>query len=215
MTRMLERWALLLAAMPLLVICARAVAEDPAPPKQAPEPEAQVLIPRAARHGGWGGPVVQVSTVRDQTAVLVGGRGGWIVDRRFTIGGGGFGLVNEIPAPPEAHGTAEQLDLKMGYGGGWVEYTFAPLRLLHVSIGALVGGGELSLAYRGGGAFGSRNDGFFVAEPAIVAELNLATSVRVDVGAAYRWIEGVEMEGLSRSDVAGLSVVAAVKFGKF
>lgn len=52
-------------------------------------------------------------------------------------------------------------------------------------------------------------------EPAVVAELNLAEHVRVNLGAAYRWIPGAHMAGLSYSDVAGFSVVAAVKFGKF
>ncbi len=66
-----------------------------------------------------------------------------------------------------------------------------------------------------GGSYGSGSDDFFVAEPAVVAELNVATHVRANVGAAYRWIVGANMPGLSRSDVGGFSVVAALKFGKF
>jgi hypothetical protein len=212
MARPIRRAALIALA---LALCPRARAQDAGPPKEAAEPQAEVLISKGARHGGWGAPLVMVSTVRDEAAVFVGGRGGWLLDGRFTIGGGGVGLANDIPAPPGAGGATEQLELEMGYGGLWVEYTFAPLRLLHVSIGTLVGGGGLSLAFRDGGAYGAGEDGFFVAEPMVVAELNLATFVRVDLGAAYRWIEGAEMQGLSRSDVSGPSLVAAVKFGSF
>jgi hypothetical protein len=47
-------------------------------------------------------------------------------------------------------GPGEDLDLKMGYGGAWLEYTVSPVRLLHVSVGALVVGGSVSLAFRDG-----------------------------------------------------------------
>lgn len=199
----------------LLVVSPPALAQGAEAAKEPAEPEPEVLVGKGARNGGWGGPVVQISTLRDRAAVFVGGRGGWLVDGRLTIGGAGFGLANRIPAPAEVEGPGEELDLEMGYGGAWIEYTISPLRLLHVSVGTLVGGGGLSLAWRDGGSYGSRSDGFFVAEPAVIAELNLAKHVRANVGAAYRWIVGADMQGLSYRDVAAFSVVAALKFGKF
>jgi hypothetical protein len=198
------------------ILSAPAFAAEPGAGKPGPEPEAEVLIPRSARHGGWGAPVMHVSSVRDRAAVLVGGRGGWLLDGRLTLGGGGMGLASEIAAPAAAQVPGERrLDLAMGYGGGWIEYTFSPLRLVHVSVGALVGGGGVSLKFRHGGSYGSGSDGFFVAEPTVAAELNLARLVRLDLGVAYRWIVGADMPGLSSSDVAGVSGVVALKFGKF
>lgn len=199
----------------LLVSSPPALGQSADPPRTDPEPEPEVLIGNGVRHGGWGAPVVHVSTVRDRTAVFVGGRGGWLLDGRFTIGGGGFGLASQIRAPTAVQVASEPLDLQMGYGGAWLEYTFTPSRLLHVSVGTLLGGGELSLAFRHGGSYGSRSDAFFVAEPAVVGELNLVRWARLDLGIAYRAIAGVNMEGLSYSDVAGFSAVAALKFGKF
>lgn len=209
MSHAIERCALAL----MMVMPSPLLAQQAEPAAQEPEPE--VLIPRGARHGGWGAPVVQISTVRDRTATFVGGRGGWLLDGRLTIGGGGFGLVSRIPAPPEARPAGEDLDLQMGYGGGWLEYTLSPLRLLHLSFGALIGGGSVSLTWHDGGSYGSGSDGFFVAEPVAAAELNLTRFARLDVGVAYRWIVGADMKGLSNSDLAGFSVLAAMKFGKF
>lgn len=211
MRRLIECCVLL----PLLVLSSPALAQGADAPKDTQEAEPEVLIKKTARHGGWGGPVVHISTVRDRAAVFLGGRGGWLLDGRFTIGGGGFGLTNRIPAPPAVEGPGEDLELKMGYGGAWLEYTASPVRLLHVSVGALVGGGSVSLAFRDGGSYGSRSDDFFITEPAIVGELNLARAVRLDLGVAYRWIVGADMDGLSYSDVAGFSAVAMLKFGKF
>jgi hypothetical protein len=200
----------------VLAVSPPALAQDGgAPPESPKEPEPEVLIKKGVRHGGWGGPVMHVSSLRDRAAVFVGGRGGWLIDGRFTIGGGGFGLTNRIPAPGGVGRPGESLDLQMGYGGGWLEYTFRPLKLVHLSAGLLIGGGEFSLRFRHGGAYGSGNDGFFILEPALMAELNLAKVVRADVGVAYRWIAGADMGDLSYSDVSGPSAVVAFKFGKF
>jgi hypothetical protein len=200
----------------LVVLSSPVGAEEGGAGKPSPEPEAEVLIPKSSRSGGWGAPVVHVTTIRDRAAVLVGGRGGWLLDGRLTIGGGGFGLASEIAAPPAAQVAGErQLDLELGYGGAWLEYTFAPLKLLHLSVGALVGGGSVGLKFRHGGSYGSGNDGFFVMEPVALAELNLASFARLDLGVAYRWIVGADMPGLSYSDVAGFSGLVAVKFGWF
>jgi hypothetical protein len=212
MMRSTRLWAL----ASLVVLSAPAAAEEGGAGKPPAAPEAEVLIPGTAHHGGWGAPVVHVSTIRDRAAVLVGGRGGWLLDRRLTLGGGGFGLATEIAAPAAAQVPGErQLDLALGYGGGWIEYTFSPLRLLHVSVGTLIGGGGVSLKFRHGGSYGSGSDGFFVTEPTVTAELNLARFLRLDLGVAYRWIVGADMPGLAYSDVAGFSGVLALKFGKF
>jgi hypothetical protein len=207
--------AALAASAPARAHGAAPPAEPSGAPAQPAEAEPEVLIPKSARHGWWGAPVVQVSTVRDRAAVFVGGRGGWLLGGRLTLGGGGFGLATRIPAPRGAGRSGENLDLGMGYGGGWLEYTFSPSRLVHVSVGTLVGGGALSLEWHDGGSYDGGGDGFFVAEPAVLAELNVAGSVRLDVGAAYRRVFGASVAGLSNSDVSGVSAVLAVKFGRF
>jgi hypothetical protein len=205
-------------AFPLSLVLALSVASAARagePPKPAPETEPEVLIPKGARQGGWGGPAVEIGEVRDRTAVYVGGRGGWLVDGRFTLGIGGFGLASDIPAPTPAPQPGQELDLSMGYGGAWLEYTFRPAKLLHLSVGTLVGGGGLSLVFHHGGDLDGDDDGFFVAEPAVAAELNLTSFMRVDLGVAYRFVAGVDLPGLSDSDVGGVSGVAVLKFGKF
>jgi hypothetical protein len=207
----LVRWSLL----PLLWFASSALAQDAGAPQKPETEQPEVLISGKVRHGGWGAPVVQISTVRDRAAVFVGGRGGWLINGRFTIGGGGFGLVSDIPAPDAAQPAGASLDLEMGYGGLWLEYTLAPARLLHVSIGTLIGGGGLTLTHHDGGSFDGSTDSFFVLEPAVVAELNVASFVRADLGVAYRAISGVNMGGLSYADVSGFSGVVLVKFGKF
>jgi hypothetical protein len=186
--------------------------EPPAPPQPAQPEEAEVLIPPDAESGGWGAPIVQLSRVRDRAAVLAGGRGGWLIARRLTIGGGGCGLVTRIPAPPALQSAAGDNHLQLGYGGLWLEYAVQPLRFVHFTFGTLIGGGGLVLQENGSTL---RDDQFFVLEPTAAVELNVSRSVRADLGVAYRWIVGARMPGVSQADVSGVSLVAVVKFGTF
>ena len=179
------------------------------------EPEPEVLVRPGTRHGGWGGPVVMISRLADRDAVLVGGRGGWIVDGRATVGLAGFGVANDVRAPRALQPETGTNDLELGYGGLWLEYTVRPLRLVHVSFGALVGGGGIQLVRRDGGDVGP-DDAFFVVEPTAEVELNLARSVRADVGVSYRWVNGVGLgRTLDDGDVRAFGVSLGLKFGSF
>src|SRR3989339_1042733 len=52
--------------------------------------------------GGFGGPEIKLSTLYDKSALMIGGKGGWIINHKFSIGGGGYGQVLDISAPKEA-----------------------------------------------------------------------------------------------------------------
>lgn len=204
-------------AVALVVLAGAAAARaDEESGRGRSEREPEVLVRPEARHGGWGAPVVTFSEVRDRDAVFVGGRGGWILDGRLTIGGGGFGLVNEIAAPqalqPALGGTN---DLEVGYGGLWLEYTILPLRLVHLTLGTLIGGGGISLVRRDGGDEGL-DDGFFVVEPVAALELNVARPVRADLAVTYRWVAGVDLGGaVGEDDLRAFGVSFLLKLGSF
>jgi hypothetical protein len=70
-------------------------------------------------HGGFGGPVFKYAQIKGEPAILVGGRGGWILNHTFIIGGGGYGLANDIKANNPliiAPGITKPY-LNFGYGG--------------------------------------------------------------------------------------------------
>lgn len=65
--------------------------------------------------GGFGGPVVKYTSIYNQKALMVGGRGGWIINHSFVIGGGGYGVVTEVDAPSGVLPLEGALDIKFGY----------------------------------------------------------------------------------------------------
>ena len=175
-------------------------------------------------HGGFGAPVVKYTEIKGEPGLLVGGRGGWIINHTFVIGGGGYGLVNDIEANNYlTYAPWENKPfLNFGYGGLELEYISQSNNLMHFSVYTLVGAGGVS--YRnslwdnnedGWNNWSSPSDAFFVFEPAANAELNVIDFFRINAGVSYRFISGVNFDNLKTSDLGGLSAVLTLKFGKF
>lgn len=175
-------------------------------------------------NGGFGGPVIKYTSIKGETGILVGGRGGWIINHSFVIGGGGYGLVNNIKALMPVHidqfGRLHTPYINFGYGGVELEYIIQSDRLLHFSLYTLIGGGTIS--YRDGlwgdnnsGEWDTPEDAFFVLEPQINVELNVVSFMRINAGAGYRFISGVELNNLDNGDFSGFSGGLTLKFGSF
>src|SRR3974390_1344606 len=61
-------------------------------------------------HDGFAfAPDVKVTDINHQTGVLVGAYGGWMIDNKLLLGGGGYGLTNG----------SGHTGLGYGGGGGW------------------------------------------------------------------------------------------------
>ena len=175
-------------------------------------------------HGGFGGPVIKYTQVKGEPSVLVGGRGGWIINHTFIIGGGGYGLANDIKANNPliiAPGITKPY-LNFGYGGLELEYIIESDKLLHFSVYSLIGAGSVSYRaelfdHNGSDcdSGGSPNDAFFVFEPAANVELNIVSFLRINAGVSYRFVSGVNFDNLENSDLAGLSANLTLKFGTF
>lgn len=58
-------------------------------------------------------------------------------------------------------------------------------------------------------------DSFVVVEPSFQIELNVTQFLRINVGAGWRFVTGVEKYDLSNSDIGGPSVNFILKFGRF
>jgi hypothetical protein len=168
-------------------------------------------------HGGFGGPVIKFTQIKGEPGVLVGGRGGWIINHTFVIGGGGYGLTNKIEAENQFLGIKPYLNF--GYGGVELEYIMHSDKLIHFTICTLIGGGAVS--YRedlwddSWDDMNSPNDAFFVAEPAVNVELNIISFFRINAGVSYRFISGAGFDDLKNKDLAGVSAVLTLKFGTF
>ncbi len=144
-------------------------------------------------------PELAVTDLGDSTSELAGLQVGVSVDRALYIGVGGRALVNSIDAGPAFK------DVGAGdfwYAGLTVEYTFLSEKLVHGSIGALVGGGKLDVEGEAGGA--KENANLFVAEGGPNLLFNLTQSTELGLGVGYRYVNGSDFAGLESSDLSGV-----------
>ncbi len=177
----------------------------------------QTIFSEEIEHGGYGGPVIKFTSVNDKFGVLVGGHGGWIINHKLVIGGGAYGLVNDID--PYVPRPLYENFLEFGYGGFEVEWVMNSDKLVHFSVHALIGGGGVQ--YRNDAedvTFSDReNDEFFVLEPGATLDLNMTTWFRFSVGASYRFVNGVDSNSdlTSNKDLTGPAAMVMLRFGKF
>lgn len=182
-----------------------------AAPALAQEPE--TLISGGVSHGGFGGPAVRFTRLSDQLGVMVGGHGGWIIGHSFVIGGGGYGLAGNNVDMPYTGIPGGRPYLTFGYAGVELQYIIRPMKLVHYSVSALIGGG--SARCRAGGMWVTGTDDVFIAEPGASVILNLTRSIRLDLGVAYRFASGVDIPWMANEDLSGPSGILAVGFGHF
>jgi len=168
---------------------------------------------------GYGAPIVRFSKIADSYSTLVGGRGGLIINDNFVIGGSGMGLAHprdrDSLSGENYSGNYDRVDF--AYGGGMVEYYFAPKSLFGLSIGATIGGGGLTF-HSSKEAYDDdefSSDVFFVAEPEVNFFINVTKFCRLGAGISYRYVRGIGVDEFDNKDFRGPSIGIIAAFGWF
>lgn len=177
-------------------------------PDHSKSEETETLFSSIRQSGGYGTFVTQFTQIAGKFGVLVGGYGGWFINKSLMLGGGGYGWAN---APGSPDGNILNTGLIFGYGGAVIEYTYQSDKLLHFGLRVLIGAGGVNT----GEFLTSETSGAFVWEPAGFVECNLLSFVRAGFGVNYRFIHGLEISKYGSNDFAGPSAFIQLKFGKF
>jgi len=178
-------------------------------------------------HGGYGALLINYSQFDDKDVVLVGGRGGWIINHGITLGIGGYGFANQISYNDLTLGDQnyDKVFLSGGYGGLLVEPIIFPMKPVHISIPVLIGAG--GAAYVNEAFYNNQNNNqdwnyytiqssaFFVLEPGIEIEFNVVKFMRIGLGGYYRYTSGLNLEKTGEHIMDGFSAGLSLKFGKF
>ncbi|UYQ94285.1 hypothetical protein MKQ68_04160 [Chitinophaga horti] len=170
------------------------------------------------RVGGYGAPTIHFTPFADKFAIMMGGNAGVMLNSRIMLGAGGYALVNDIESP-RVNVDDPTRYWNFWYSGFVAEYTFNSNKLFHWGAGALIGGGAVAKGVRWKPDSDSDRwidqSGFFAAEPYANVEINVATFLRIGVGASYRFIQGSSTPGISDSDMSGPAAHVTLKAGRF
>ena len=162
----------------------------------------KTLFSDKLEHGGYGGPVFKITSINGELSFFSGGRGGWIINHTFVIGGGGYRLLNDV--------SINGNDLNINYGSFEFEYIYRSEALIHFTVHTGIGFGNVSYAET------DFDDRYFFIEPSLNAEINVVEWFRINAGAGYLYVNGIEdMPGLSDSDIRGIMGSIVFKFGAF
>jgi hypothetical protein len=176
--------------------------------------EEENLIKGKIDVGGFGAPVWKITTLNGETLILNGGRGGVIINHTLVLGGGGYNTFTDAGTSMINSADNEKLFLRMEYGGFEIEYIHHSSKLIHWTVYTLLGSGRLEIREHEPDRTYAK-DNFFAYNASLNAELNVVKWCRLNIGAGYRAVYGVDVEGLKNSDISGPEAHVTVKFGKF
>lgn len=190
--------------------------------------QVETLLSGKIESGGYGGPLIKVGQIMDETGFFVGGQGGWIINHQFVLGGKGYVLVN----PAEIEGL-QNIHVGFACGGVLIKYISNSDKLVHVTFESMIGLGgvynDVTDYSRDHDPIDYTGDAGFVLEPGINIELNVTDYFRISTGVAYLFVNGIEYDPgapyqdvigtdyshISDSDLRGISVQLTLEFGVF
>lgn len=171
-------------------------------------------------HGGYGALMINYTEIDNRDAILIGAKGGWLIDHRFTIGLAGYGIASDLKYPDKY--SIESVNLVGGYGGLLLEPVFAPNYPVHVSFPVIIGAGGMAYVSSyyddyhddwDGEVYSS--DAFFVLEPGVEIEFNMVRFMRLCIGASYRYTSTLDLYNTPPDIFDGFNYGLSFKFGKF
>ena len=183
-------------------------------------------------HGGYIGFTFGYTQIDGEDALNMGGRIGWLINHRFTLGLAGYGYYNNLNKTNNP--TPGQYAVSGGYGGLFVEPIIRPFDPVHVSFPVVFGVGGVAISdkniWNSSYHYNNYNydsDVYLVVEPGIDVEFNLLKFFRLALGASYRLTNGVNLEHqyyngadletvtVSKDALDAFNVNMTLKFGLF
>jgi len=155
------------------------------------------------RVSGFGGPMVGFSATEGDFSVFSGGGGAVLLNQTFFFGGYGMGLTTQhnrgefMMYDPTLNKTVTYPNLvtEFGHGGLWLGYVHQSYKKVHLAASSKFGWGALTLIdedYKSDELWSLATDVVFVVTPQLEVEMNLFRWFKVNIGAGYRFVTGVD-----------------------
>ncbi len=159
---------------------------------------------------GFGGVFISLSSLGGDLASYTGGGGGVLLDNAFYFGGYGMGLNDDRRVTLEGN----EYDVDFRHGGFLIGYNIKPERLVHLGVGTKLGWGSLDYNAFAPGV-DNLTDQVFVVHPQVEAEFNMTHWFKLNLGAGYQQVIGVDDFVYNESDVSSPSFEIRLLFGWF
>ncbi len=210
--------AIVALAMPV-VMGQEGEKESPTEKQKRRPGEVQTVFNPNSGSGGYGAFTVGYTQINGRDALLMGGRGEWVIGHGFGLGLGGYGFVND-----PVYNTTNDLNYSVagGYGGLMMEPILFGWFPVHLSFPILIGAGGISSfsyvtdwndPYEYYPANFEEAVAFFVAEFGMEIEFNLVRFFRLAIFGSYRYTPDINMVFAEPDAMRGWSAGMTFKFG--
>jgi len=166
--------------------------------------EQETLFGNVNHIGGFGGPMIEVSSINGETVADVGGGGALILDNFFF---GGYGLGTDAA---NIQIGLENLDIDFGHGGLWFGFLAPNHKVVHFYSSFKLGWGEANLKDKDGDKLFS--DNVLVLTPEVGIEVNLTKWFRLGITGGYRYVDGANNLPAGLNDDSFSSPFGALTF---
>ncbi|GEM_PF-1043043 len=175
--------------------------------------------------GGFGALSFRSTSFRDETMVLAGLRGGWIINRSLAIGFEGHGIVPTAKFDDIDNPLNSRVVVYGGYGGFFLEPIFFSNQVVHLVFPVSAGAGWMGYEEDWENNIGSRSfnsinglideDVFWYIEPGAALEVNVARNFRINLGASKRFTQDLDLVQTSDSAFDKWNFFVTLKIGSF
>ena len=165
--------------------------------------------------GAFVSPVFKYTRFINQEALVIGGKGGWIINKKFVLGAGYYVLTSDVKTSYHDAQNHQDVMMNFNYGGLEFEYLFLYDSKFNISLDMLLGGGGESFYIQNNSKnYGTAN--LLKWEPQLSMEIELYTWLHADAGISYRMISSnYEIYNVSRNDLQGINVLLNFKIGEY
>ncbi len=189
--------------------------------KRGSQDDIETLAGEGVHNGGFGALTFTATKFNSKDMVMIGFRGGWIINRAVAIGFEGHGLlpIAEFTSIDSATSTRAV----GGYGGMFIEPIVFSNKIVHVTFPISAGAGwvgyvvdwENNYNYHFDQSDLIDGDVFWYIKPGASIELNVARNFRIDLGASYRFSQDLQLLNTPSDGFSGWNYFLTLKFGRF
>lgn len=135
---------------------------------------------------GFGGPMIQITSLDEESAVMIGAGAALLVSQRFYIGGYGMVMASPIERPLVFPGQLGQdLTINFNQFGIWLGYIVNPDNKVQVTMNSHVGFGSLNPQEL------NQSDRVYILSPHTGLQYAAVEWLRVELSAGYRVVGNV------------------------